>query len=108
MEHQDRINLRVGLMEEISELARRYNLQEDIEHIIIPSPDKNVRIFLLKRRFMRISYSDGHYVDYPIEEVIEATVRYPELSSGEALYLFHKELDTQISKIFGDEKEVGN
>ena len=96
-------------MEAVKELIRRYGLQEDQEHIIIPIVDKDgrkKRCFLLKRPFMRIVYSDGHLADFPMEEVIEAIVKYPELPLSEALYLLHKELDAEISKIFGNEKEV--
>lgn len=81
-------------MEEVRELIMRYGLEEDLEHVIIPVTDKNgrsKRIFLLKRRFMRLMYPGGQYVDYPFAEVIEATVRYPELLLSEALYLMHKE-----------------
>lgn len=81
-------------MEEIDELIRHYNLEEDPEHVIIPLVKDNGRIkrcFLLKRRFMRIMYPEGHYVDYPLPEVIEATIRFPDLLLSEAIYLLHKE-----------------
>jgi hypothetical protein len=97
------------LTDEIREVIRRHGLEEDMEHVIIPLPDQNGhrrRCFLLKRRFLRIVYPDGLSVDYPLEEVIEATIKYPELLSSEALYLLHKELDAEISKIFDDKKEV--
>ncbi len=96
-------------MEAIKELIRRYGLEEDHEHIIIPFRDRDgrkKRCFLLKRPFLRIVYPDGHFIDFPIEEVIEAIMKYPELQLSEALYLLHKELDAEISKIFGNEKEV--
>ena len=83
-------------MEEIEEVISRYGLDEDREHVIIPVRDargSTRRIFLLKRRFMRIMYPEGQYVDYPMAEVIEATVRYPDLLLSEALYLMHKESD---------------
>ena len=85
-------------MEEIDELVKRYGLEEDIEHVIITFKDKKghlKRCYLLKRKFFRIMYPEGHYVDYPLAEVIEATVRYPELSLSEALYLLHKESTSQ-------------
>jgi len=97
------------LTDEIREVIKLHGLEEDMEHVIIPLPDQNGhkrRCFLLKRRFLRIVYPDGLSVDYPLEEVIEATIKYPELLSSEALYLLHKELDAEISKIFDDEKEV--
>ena len=81
-------------VEEVNELIRRYGLEEDLEHVIVPFTDREghrKRCFLLKRRFMRIAYPEGNYVDYPLAEVIEATVRYPELLLSEALYLMHKE-----------------
>jgi len=96
-------------MEGIKELIRRYGLEEDHEHIIIPFKDnagRKKRCFLLKRPFLRIAYPDGHFADFPIEEVIEAIIRYPELPVSEALFLLHEELDAEISKIFGNEKEV--
>ena len=96
-------------MEAIKELIRRYGLEEDHEHIIIPFRDKDgrkKRCFLLKRPFLRIVYPDGHFTDFPIEEVIEAIMKYPGLPLSEALFLLHEELDAEISKIFGNEKEV--
>ena len=62
-------------MEAIKELISRYGLEEDHEHIIIPFRDRDgrkKRCFLLKRPFLRIVYPDGHFTDFPIEEVIEA------------------------------------
>ncbi len=97
------------LTDEIREVIKRHGLEEDMEHVIIPLPPQdghNRRCFLLKRRFLRIMYPDGIYVDYPLEEAIEATIRYPELLLSEALYLLHKELDAEISKIFDENKEV--
>ncbi len=85
-------------MEEVDELIKRYGLEEDLEHVIIPFRGKNgnmKRCFLLKRRFMRIVYPEGQYVDYPLSEVIEATVKYPERLLSEALYLIHKESDAK-------------
>ncbi len=96
-------------MEGTKELIGRYGLEEDQEHIIIPLRDKDgrkKRCFILKRPFLRVVYPDGHYADFPIEEVIEAIIRYPELALSEALYLLHEELDAEIAKIFGDKKEV--
>lgn len=81
-------------MEEINELIKRYGLEEDKEHVIIPFTGKNgarKRCFLLKRKFIRIMYPENHYIDYPLAEAIEATVKYPELLLSEAIYLMHKE-----------------
>ena len=88
-------------VEEVNELIKRYGLGEDHEHVIIPLPGKNgrtKRCFLLKRRFIRIVYPEGNYIDYPLAEAIEATVKYPELMLSEALYLLHKEADTTASE----------
>lgn len=96
-------------MEAIKELIRRYGLDEDHEHVIIPFTDRDgrkKRCFVLKRPFLRIVYADGHFFDFPIEEVIEAIIKYPELPVSEALLLLHEELDAEIAKIFGDKKEV--
>jgi hypothetical protein len=95
------------VVEEINELIKRYGLEEDPEHVIIPFTDKNghiKRCYLLKRKFIRILYPEGHHVDYPIADVIEATIRYPELPLSEALYLFHKELSAQTPDISENKK----
>ncbi|MEW6570899.1 MAG: hypothetical protein AB1390_06970 [Nitrospirota bacterium] len=88
-------------MEEIDELIRHYNLEQDAEHVIIPFTDKNggkKRCYLLKRRFIRIVYAEDYYVDYPLQDAIEATVRYPELLLSEALYLTYKEARRNLSE----------
>ncbi len=95
-------------MEEIDELIGRFGLEEDLEHVIIPINHKDghtKRHFLLKRRFMRVVYPGGHFIDFPLAEVIEATIRYPELPLTEALYLMHKEWDEHSHKT--DIPEVG-
>jgi hypothetical protein len=84
-------------MEEVDELIKQYGLEEDPEHVIIPFTDKDgkkKRRFLLKRRFVRIVYAEGYYVDYPLTDVIKATVRYPDLLLSEALYLTDRESNT--------------
>ncbi len=89
-------------MEDVRELIRRYGLEEDQEHVIIPVSEKDGhtrRIFLLKRRFMRIVYPEGQYVDYPLAAAVEATVRHPDLLLSEALYLMHKELGMEDSGV---------
>jgi hypothetical protein len=81
-------------MEEVDELIKQYGLEEDPEHVIIPFTDrdgKKKRRFLLKRRFVRIVYAEGYYVDYPLADVIKATVKYPDLLLSEALYLTDRE-----------------
>ncbi len=95
--------------QELGEMITHYGLEEDPEHVIIPLRDKGgkkKRFFLLKRRFLRIVYPDGHFVDFPIGEVIEAVVRYPDIRLSQALELLHRELDLHISEIFGDKKET--
>jgi hypothetical protein len=85
-------------MEEVDELIKQYGLEEDPEHVIIPFTDKDgkkKRRFLLKRRFVRIVYAEGYYVDYPLADVIKATVKYPDLLLSEALYLTDQESDTE-------------
>jgi len=98
----------VGNVDEVDELIKRYGLEQDLEHVIIPIHDKDghtKRCFLLKRRFMRIVYPGEHYVDYPLTEVIEAAVRYPDLLLSDALYLMHKESGTGYEGVPVD-KEV--
>ncbi|MEW6108305.1 MAG: hypothetical protein AB1632_03915 [Nitrospirota bacterium] len=89
-------------MEAVRELIQRYGLEEDFEHVIIPLHGENGRIrrcYLLKRRFIRIVYPEGHFIDYPLAQVIEAIIRYPEISLSEALYLLHKETDELIPEL---------
>ncbi|OGW38101.1 MAG: hypothetical protein A2Y97_08450 [Nitrospirae bacterium RBG_13_39_12] len=86
-------------MEEINELIKRYGLEEDGEHVIIPFTDSNgrkKRCYLLKRKFIRIIYPQGYFVDYPLTEAIEATIRHPELLLSEALYLMCKESNIEL------------
>ncbi|MFZ3136077.1 MAG: hypothetical protein WA126_01660 [Thermodesulfovibrionales bacterium] len=81
-------------MEEVDELIRQYGLEEDLEYVIIPFTDRNgrkKRRYLLKRRFVRIVYADGYHIDYPLADVIKATIKYPELLLSEALYLMDRE-----------------
>lgn len=92
-------------MDEIADLISRHGLEQDLEHVIIPLPGAR-RCFLLKRPYIRVVYPDGGYADFPIAEVIEAIMRYPDLSLREALALLHRELDTEIERIFEDKKGV--
>jgi hypothetical protein len=83
-------------MKDIDELIKHYGLEEDPEHVIVPFLDKNGRLkrrYLLKRRFIRIVYAEGYFIDYPLSDVIKATVQYPELLLSEALYRMYKESD---------------
>ena len=81
-------------VETIKELIARYGLEEDAENIIIPFSDQTGRVkrcHILKRPFIRIVYPDRHYVDFPLGDVIEATVRFPEILLSEALRLVYNE-----------------
>jgi hypothetical protein len=96
---------------ELQDLIERYGLDEDIEHIIIPlwgKDGRNARCFLLKRKYLKIAYPDGHTAVFPIEEVIEAIMQYPDLPLREALPHVHvepdepekpeKEIETMVDK----------
>jgi hypothetical protein len=88
-------------MEEVDELIRQYGLEEDLEHVIIPFTDKNgrkKRRYLLKRRFVRIVYAEGYHIDYPLADVIKATIKYPELLLSEALYLMDRESNIETEQ----------
>jgi hypothetical protein len=92
----DIFSLSRALMKDAEELIKQYGLEEDPEYVIISFLDKNgrrKRRYLLKRRFIRIVYTEGYFVDYPLADVIKATVKYPELLLSEALYLMYKESD---------------
>jgi hypothetical protein len=88
-------------MEEVDELIRQYGLEEDLEHVIVPFTDKNgrkKRRYLLKRRFVRIVYAEGYHIDYPLVDVIKATIKYPELLLSEALYLMDRESNIETEQ----------
>ena len=81
-------------MTDVEELIKQFGLEEDPEYVIISYRDKQgrqKRRYLLKRRFIRIVYTEGYFVDYPLADVIKATVKHPELLLSEALYLMYKE-----------------
>jgi hypothetical protein len=95
-------------MEEIDELIKRYGLEEDKEHVIVPYTDKNGkknRCYLLKRSYIRIVYSEEHTVDYPLVDAIEATIRNPEVLLSEALYLLYKELNRNMPEGTRNDKD---
>ena len=101
----------IDFLEEIRELISRYGLEEDPEHVIVPFTGKDGRVkrcFLLKRRFMRLIYPEGHYIDYPLTEVIEATVRHPEIPLSEALDLLRRESEALRSGSEVEEENPGN
>jgi hypothetical protein len=86
-------------MEEIEKLIKQYGLEEDSEHVIIPFTDKNgrkKRCYLLKRKFIRIVYTEDHYEDYPLTDVIKATIKYPDLLLSEALFMMYKETHSAL------------
>jgi len=92
--------------EQIKELIARYDLEEDAENIIIPFSDSSGRVkrcHILKRPFIRIVYPDGHYADYPLADVVEATVRFPEILLSEALQLIYNDREIHENKAAGDE-----
>jgi len=96
-------------MEEIDELIERYGLEQDEEHVIIPYTGKNGkknRCYLLKRRYIRIAYSEDHAVDYPLTDAIEATIRYPEILLSEALYLHYKRLNIKMPEGIHNDKDT--
>jgi hypothetical protein len=88
-------------LEDIDELIKNYGLESDAEYVIIPFTDKNgnkKRCFILKRRFIRVIYADGAYVDYPLKEIVEAIMKYPELPLSESLYMMQKEKDAETGE----------
>jgi hypothetical protein len=85
---------KIDSMEEIEQLISYYGLEEDPEYIIVPFTDRDgnmKRRFILKRKFIRVVYAEGQFVDYPLGDVIKATVQHPEIPLSEALYLMYKE-----------------
>ena len=95
-------------MKELDELIEHYGLEEDKEYVIIPYTDKSgkkKRCYLLKRRYIRIIYSEEHAVDYPLTDAIEATIRHPEIPLSESLYLLYKELDMKMPEGIHNDKD---
>jgi len=83
-------------MSDIDVLIKQYGLEEDEEYVIVPFRDKDgrrKRRYLLKRKFVRIVYTERHFVDYPLGDIIRATINYPDLPLSEALYRMCKELE---------------
>ncbi|MBF0328230.1 MAG: hypothetical protein HQL10_03670 [Nitrospirae bacterium] len=77
-------------MHEIEELIKKYGLEDDMEHVIIPvtnSQGKKKRIFLIKRKFIRVMDKEGHFADYHLQDAIEATVKHPEMPLSVSLKL---------------------
>ena len=95
-------------MEDVDELIVKHGLEEDLEHVIIPfegKDGKRKRCFLLKRRFIRIVYPDGYYLDIPLNAAIESTLQHPELLLSESIMITHKDLIERKTKIVDEELE---
>ncbi len=95
-------------MEEIEELISYYGLAEDPEYIIVPFTDRDGKMkrrFILKRKFIRVVYAEGQFVDYPLGDVIKATVLHPEILLSEALYLMYKESGVDMHGLPGNNDE---
>lgn len=83
-------------MEDIEEMIKRHSLEEDEEYVIVPFRDKDgrqKRRYLLRRKCIRITYTAGHFVDFPLGDVLRATVTYPDIPLSEALYRMYKDSD---------------
>ena len=95
-------------MEEIGELISYYGLEEDPEYIIVPFTDRDGKMkrrFILKRKFIRVVYAEGQFIDYPLGDVIKATVQHPAIPLSEALYLMYKESGADMSGYPGNNDE---
>ncbi|MCX7793549.1 MAG: hypothetical protein N2257_03965 [Thermodesulfovibrionales bacterium] len=75
--------------DEIREIIRDYGLEEDEEHVIInlKTAGKSRRIYLLKRKYIRIIKPDGNFEDYPLRDIVDAIIKYPGLRLSESLLL---------------------
>ena len=96
-------------MEEIEDLIKEYGLQEDEEHIIIPYIDsngQNKRKFILKRQFIRVMYGEDYFIDYPVADIIQSVVKYPDLSIKEALHMMNKDRAGVLSNFSQDESRI--
>ena len=94
-------------IKELKELIGEYNLEEDLEHIIVSYTDtrgKKWKCFILKRRYIRIVYSEERFIDYPLAHVIRATIQHPELLLSEALLRFYEETGEPIPNVVSDEQ----
>ena len=96
-------------MEDIEQLVSYYGLEEDPEYIIVPFTDRDGKLkrrFILKRRFVRIIYAEGQFIDYPLGDVIKATVQHPDIPLSEALYLMYKESGDAADEYPGGNEET--
>ncbi len=81
-------------MRDVDALIEQYGLEDDGEHVIVPFLGKNgkrKKRYILKRSFVRVMYQEGFFVDYPLADVIRATIAYPEMPLSESLYLLARE-----------------
>ncbi|KAF0184009.1 MAG: hypothetical protein FD164_606 [Nitrospirae bacterium] len=86
-------------MEAIANVIRRHGLQETLEYVIVPfrAGDGSLkRAFFLKRSHIRIVFPDQHHEDYPLEDVLEATVRSPEQRLTESIATLYRELGKEL------------
>ncbi|HSW64593.1 MAG TPA: hypothetical protein VLH56_14990 [Dissulfurispiraceae bacterium] len=86
-------------MEAIANVIRRHGLQETLEYVIVPfraGDGSRKRAFFLKRSHMRLVFPDHRHEDYPLEDILEATVRDPERSLTEALAALYLELGKEL------------
>ncbi len=86
-------------MDDLADIIRRHGLQETLEYIIVPfrAGDGSLkRAFFLKRSHIRIVFPDQRHEDYPLEDVLEATVRFPEQRLTEALAALYLELGKDL------------
>jgi hypothetical protein len=98
-------------MERIDELVKKFELQDAGEYVIIPfvsADGKRKRTFLLKRRFIRIVRKDGRYIDYPLDEAIEALLNYPDMKLSDALRLMHGDDEERACSAEHDEADTLN
>ncbi len=101
-------------MDALANIIRRHGLQETLEYIIVPfraSDGSMKRAFFLKRSHIRIVFPDQRHEDYPLEDVLEATVRSPEQRLTEALAALYLEIGKELrpslrKKISGEELPV--
>lgn len=104
---------REAFEEEVSDLLDRYGLEDGGEYVIIPFTDEKgnkKKVYLLKRRYIRIMHGEDRFVDYPLAEVVEALVNYPEAHLTEVMHLYHKEhtVEDELGEGRGDESGNGS
>lgn len=86
-------------METLADVIRRHRLQETLEYVIVPfraADGSTRRAYILKRPHIRIVFPDNHHEDYPLEDILEATVRSPEQRLTESLADLYLELGKDL------------